>query len=785
MKKLFIVILVVLAFLPTNAQEEPNASWMSGSWGIWYQVGGSIRTDTNTENIYLEGAQQIVDELPTMGHVFSSFTHSAHGYYFMLRDNPYVDVATEIHPDFVPSIENEEKFLEVLDVFKKAGKKIILYVATDGPSARGGTPDNEEYKLAWETYYNREFGGDEGLAWRTVCKGYFERFKGIADGYWLDHTNQLPGGMAAYEAMIRSVDSTVSLATNTVVESDTEDFLGYFTYSNGDYILVDSDGLDDPDSTDYKIKKYEITDPYMDFTGGHPTPLQQGAPPNSFGYEEYTFPDMIAEPWGTFDGSKNALKHAFVPMRERWSVASVDLVFKDEEQAYRVVRNLTDVGCAMTFSTTYTLGMMSEDELTVLKEVDARLGTVPMPDFIPYTRPAGAKLVGETFPASYQYIVFPELSTKTVGNAGFDPEISATSGLPVTISSSNTEVAVVIKNKIHVVGAGYTLITASQAGNSEYDMALDVTRRLTVIGENIGGTNVALTGIASQSSTAFTALAERAIDGNTDGAFSKQSVTHTETEMNAWWQVDLGVSYNIGQISLYSRTDDCCKDRVTDFTVYVLDADSVVTYSKYFADSPYPSITMDAGGVIGKTVKVQLNGSGSMSLAEVVVYDVPNSVSFSVTDELTGDGISYASLAINDRYYFTNAEGNVQAQMPAGSFPLVISKEGYHTLTQNVEILSDTSIALQLIPSALANLNSPITDKIRIYPNPVSEIMNVEYADTETVIMNVIDLTGHIIISTTIQSGITPVDISDLSPGFYIVRISNEDKTYLRKIIKM
>ena len=157
-----------------------------------------------------------------------------------------------------------------------------------------------------------------------------------------------------------------------------------------------------------------------------------------------------------------------------------------------------------------------------------------------------------------------------------------------------------------------------------------------------------------------------------------------------------------------------------------------------------------------------------------------------MTDELAGDSISYASLAINDRYYFTNAEGNVQAQMPPGSFPLVISKEGYHTLTQNVEILSDTSIALQLIPSAVANLNSPtITDKIRIYPNPVSEIINVEYSGTETVIINVIDLTGHIIISTTIQSGNTYFDISDLSSGFYIVRISNEDETYLRKIIKM
>jgi len=42
---------------------------------------------------YVAGAQEIVATLPTMGHVMSSLTYSAHGQYFLLRDNAYVDVA--------------------------------------------------------------------------------------------------------------------------------------------------------------------------------------------------------------------------------------------------------------------------------------------------------------------------------------------------------------------------------------------------------------------------------------------------------------------------------------------------------------------------------------------------------------------------------------------------------------------------------------------------------------------------------------------------------------------
>ena len=132
----------------------------------------------------------------------------------------------------------------------------------------------------------------------------------------------------------------------------------------------------------------------MDFTGGHPTPLGQGAPPNSWAYEEFLFPLIVEKPWGSYDGSKEAVKHYFCPIRDKWSSPNAELMF-EVEQAYRFVRTLTDPGACITWSTTLTDGFISDDEMEIMVEINNRMLEVPKPDDEPYVRPEGAYLVGE------------------------------------------------------------------------------------------------------------------------------------------------------------------------------------------------------------------------------------------------------------------------------------------------------------------------------------------------------------------------------------------------------
>jgi alpha-L-fucosidase 2 len=141
--------------------------------------------------------------------------------------------------------------------------------------------------------------------------------------------------------------------------------------------------------------------------------------------------------------------------------------------------------------------------------------------------------------------------------------------------------------------------------------------------------NLALRKATTQSSTAFGGDSARAVDGNTSGVWSAGSVTHTDFEPEAWWQVDLGAVTEIDEIRLWNRTD-CCAERLTDFYVHVSDqpfastslaetlADPDVWSYHHEGTAGTPSVV--EVGRAGRYIRVQLAGENALSLAEVQVY---------------------------------------------------------------------------------------------------------------------------------------------------------------------
>ena len=79
-----------------------------------------------------------------------------------------------------------------------------------------------------------------------------------------------------------------------------------------------------------------------------------------------------------------------------------------------------------------------------------------------------------------QIIAFDMSSNKIYGDASFALVATADSDLDVSYDSSNTAVATIVGGKVVIVGGGSTLITAKQAGNTNYIVAPNVTHTLTI-----------------------------------------------------------------------------------------------------------------------------------------------------------------------------------------------------------------------------------------------------------------------------------------------------------------
>lgn len=129
-----------------------------------------------------------------------------------------------------------------------------------------------------------------------------------------------------------------------------------------------------------------------------------------------------------------------------------------------------------------------------------------------------------------------------------------------------------------------------------------------------GGKNVAVEGAATQSSTAFDGDALRAIDGRTDGVFENKSVTHTGTEADPWWEVDLKGTREVEKVVVWPRTDGAkLFARHDGLRVSVLDEGRKVVWSTVIGEGPREAVELRPGGASSVPLK---EASASFAQAE-------------------------------------------------------------------------------------------------------------------------------------------------------------------------
>src|SRR5262249_51077673 len=176
----------------------------------------------------------------------------------------------------------------------------------------------------------------------------------------------------------------------------------------------------------------------------------------------------------------------------------------------------------------------------------------------------------------------------------------------------------------YVAGQAASPIFVALSGTARYvKVQLVGTNYLSLAEVQVWGTpavvsNLALNKAATQSSDpGWGGPASKAVDGNTDGVWADGSVTHTNFDAQAWWQVDLGSTHAVQRVDVWNRTD-CCGARLSNFNVLLLDSTQTVVASAYIAGQAAAPSSLSLHDAL-PILKVQLVGTNYLSLAEVQV----------------------------------------------------------------------------------------------------------------------------------------------------------------------
>jgi PKD repeat protein len=193
------------------------------------------------------------------------------------------------------------------------------------------------------------------------------------------------------------------------------------------------------------------------------------------------------------------------------------------------------------------------------------------------------------------------------------------------------------------------------------------------------------------------------------------------------------------------------------------------------------SIVVTIPGVYAVTITDEYGCQG-FDVIVVQVVDPPTAM-FSYTD-LGNNTIEFVDESTNANTYawdFDN-DGDIDSDI-AGNVQYTYPSIGQYGVSLTVEnVCSDDIYSTTIM---ILSIEDILLGEINIYPNPVSEILQIETElfQSET-IYKIIDLSGKTIYTTSASGNLTEIDVSKLANGYYILNIISSATSQSIRFVK-
>lgn len=131
---------------------------------------------------------------------------------------------------------------------------------------------------------------------------------------------------------------------------------------------------------------------------------------------------------------------------------------------------------------------------------------------------------------------------------------------------------------------------------------------------------------------------------------------------------------------------------------------------------------------------------------------------------LTGDSVAHTTIYVRFVPKLGNEYGgNIELSSTNASGSVSVSGKG---IPSGVEVLTEEQF------------------KVSIFPNPASDIVYIDYAGNEKIWVEVYDIRGHCHIKQVLTGSLSPLDITGLPAGTYIIKLTTNKHVTTNKLLK-
>lgn len=404
---------------------------------------------------------------------------------------------------------------------------------------------------------------------------------------------------------------------------------------------------------------------------------------------------------------------------------------------------------------------------------------------------------------SNQTIAFNSLPNKTFGDVPFAVSAAATSGLPVSFSSSDPTVASVSGNTITILKAGTVTITASQNGNANFNAAPNASQQLTInkadqsitfntlasrtFGDapfNLTATSTSLLPVSFVSSDATIA----SINGSTVTILKAGTVTITASQAGDG-------NYNPALNAIQQFVVNKANQQIT-FTAIS---------DKQLGDAPFP---LNANTNAGLPVTFTALTSDKVTIANNQATIVAGGRAIIVASQ-PGNANYNAAAAVGQTFCIKPNKPTVSVSLASGNATLTSSASGGYkwflngalipnangqsyiaTLagTYKVQVnlddcLSDFSNDVPVVITG--DLSGGTVSAIQAYPNPASNLLLISGLAKETNQCLVVDVLGRAVEMPLENVGERhQLNVEGLIDGMYVIRIKQNNSVEQVRLVK-